>query len=81
MRNFLLTCVGVVVLVGCTSLTPSNQALITQKAQLALQMNTAIQADASVPAYVKTYVAQDTLQWQNFAAWANNQPATTQAGN
>ena len=68
----------VLLLAGCTFVRPNDATLIDTTAANARAYNAAVQADATIPAGVKTWIKSDAGQWTNFANWANGRPATTQ---
>ncbi len=78
MKRQIFVAAVILLLAGCVIVRPQDAALLDTTAANARAYAAAIQADATVPAGVKTWVKSDAAQWTNFSNWANGRPATTQ---
>ena len=78
MKSRLMMLVAALTLTACTFVTPQNAALLDTKAANARAMAKVAAADATAPAYLKSYTASDADTWTFFSDWANRRAPTTQ---
>jgi len=77
----LLVLVFAVLAGGCSVVMPSHSAAIDLAASNAVAFNRAVQADANVPPYVKTWVGADANDWDTMSKWGHGKAKTpTTAG-
>ena len=73
-----LSFVLMLAMAGCTFVRPQDAALFDTNAANSRAFSNAVQADAAVPAYVKTWIKAEASIDTNTANWANGRPAATQ---
>lgn len=61
---------------GCSIITAQDALVIDDVAGNAKAISAKVQADANLPAYVKTWWAEDANQWTYMSDWAHGRRAT-----
>ena len=74
-----LAMMAMTMLVACTFVRPQDAALFDTNAANSRAFSTAVQNDAAVPGYVKTWIKAEASIDTNTANWANGRQATPAA--